>query len=61
MLLMGVNDAVQIASGKGGSVEATTENMQKMIEKAQRAKMDVIIGTLQAFVEPIGKSAQLTS
>lgn len=59
LLLMGVNDAVQMASGKGGSVEASTENMRKMIEKAQRAKMDVIIGTLQAFLEPIGKSPQL--
>ncbi|WP_316816889.1 GDSL-type esterase/lipase family protein [Pedobacter nyackensis] len=59
MLLMGVNDALQMASGNGGSVEATTSNMRKMIEKAQRAKMAVIVGTLQAFLEPVGKGPQL--
>lgn len=59
MLLMGVNDAVQIADGKGGSIAATTQNMRIMIERAQAAKLDVIIGTLQAFLEPVGKGAHI--
>lgn len=57
MLLMGVNDAVGIANGKG-SIEATTENVRKMIEKAQYAKLDIIIGTLQYFLEPSEKGTQ---
>lgn len=59
MLLIGVNDAVQIADGKGGSIAATTQNMLIMIERAQAAKLDVIIGTLQAFLEPVGKGAHV--
>ncbi|MEQ7798429.1 GDSL-type esterase/lipase family protein [Pedobacter sp. ASV1-7] len=58
LLLMGVNDAVQIADGKGGSVVATTQNLQLMIEKAQAAKLNVIIGTLQFFLEPGGRGPQ---
>lgn len=59
MLLMGVNDAVQIANGNVGSIESTVDNIRKMIEKAQRAKLDVIIGTLQDFLVPPGKGAQV--
>lgn len=59
MLLMGLNDALQIANGRGGSVEATAQNMRIMIEKAQQAKLAVIIGTLQMFNEHVPKGPQL--
>jgi acyl-CoA thioesterase-1 len=48
MLLMGVNDAVGIASGKG-SIEATTENVRKMIEKAQDANRTLLWGPYNTF------------
>lgn len=58
MIHMGVNDAVQIANGKGGSVDATANNMLIMIEKAQKAKFNVILGTLQGFRDTKGVGAQ---
>lgn len=58
MILMGVNDAIQLANGRGGSVAATADNVRKMIEKAKKANLHVILGTLQSFLDPGGRSPQ---
>nr|WP_157246887.1 SGNH/GDSL hydrolase family protein [Pedobacter panaciterrae] len=50
MILMGANDAVLIAEGKA-KVSTTLANMRTMIEKAKSRNLDVILGTLQYFID----------
>lgn len=57
MILMGANDAIQIADGKA-KLNTTIDNMKDMILRAQKKKLTVIIGTLQYFVDPGGRSPE---
>ncbi|WEK19183.1 MAG: GDSL-type esterase/lipase family protein [Candidatus Pedobacter colombiensis] len=56
LILMGANDAVQIADGKA-RVSTTIANMREMVTRAKNHNLTVIIGTLQYFVEPPGKGS----
>lgn len=57
LMLMGANDVIQIANGSG-SINATVDNMRTMIRKAKANNMDIILGTLQYFVEIPGRTPQ---
>lgn len=55
LILMGANDAIQIADG-AARLSTTLANMRLMIERARTAKLNVILGTLQYFTEIPGNS-----
>lgn len=57
LILMGANDAIQIADNKG-RVSLTLDNIRTMVNKAKEQKLDVILGTLQYFVEPAGRTPE---
>jgi acyl-CoA thioesterase-1 len=57
LISMGVNDAIQIADGKA-RVSTTVDNMREMIARANKNKLNVILGTLQYCVEPTGNSPE---
>ncbi|RZL19927.1 MAG: SGNH/GDSL hydrolase family protein [Pedobacter sp.] len=57
LLLMGSNDVIQIANGSG-SVTSTVDNMRSMIRKAKANNLNVIVGTLQYFVEISGRTPE---
>jgi acyl-CoA thioesterase-1 len=57
MILMGANDAIQIADGKA-KLNTPIDNMRDMIQRAQKKKLTVIVGTLQYFVDPGGRSPE---
>ena len=57
LILMGANDAVQIADNKA-RVSLSLDNIRTMINKAKAKKLDVILGTLQYFVEPPGRTPE---
>ena len=57
LLLMGSNDVIQIANGTG-SVTASVDNMRAMIRKAKANNLNVILGTLQYFVELSGRTPE---
>jgi len=54
LILMGVNDAIQIADGKA-RVSTTLGNIREMITRARNNKLNVILGTIQYCVEPPGR------
>jgi acyl-CoA thioesterase-1 len=57
LILMGANDAIRITDNLL-RLNMTIANMRAIIEKAQAKKLDVILGTLQYFVESRGTPAQ---
>ncbi|RZK65408.1 MAG: T9SS type A sorting domain-containing protein, partial [Pedobacter sp.] len=57
LILMGANDVIQLANG-GGSFTTTINNMRAMIQRAKVNNMDVIVGTLQYFVEISGRTPE---
>ncbi|MHA4893640.1 GDSL-type esterase/lipase family protein [Pedobacter sp. PWIIR3] len=57
LILMGANDVIQLANGNG-RVSTTVDNMRIMIQRAKASNLDVILGTLQYFVEIPGRTPE---
>lgn len=57
LMLMGANDAIRITDNQL-RLSVTVSNMRAMIEKAQAKKIDIILGTIQYFVETRGTPPQ---
>lgn len=57
LILMGANDAIQIADGKA-KLNTTIDNMKNMVVRAQKKKLSVVMATLQYFVDPGGRSPE---
>lgn len=53
LILMGANDAIRITDNQL-RLSVTVSNMRELIEKAQAKGLNVILGTLQYFVETRG-------
>lgn len=57
LILMGANDAIRITDNQL-RLNVTVSNMRAMIERAQAKGLNVILGTLQYFVETRGTPAE---
>lgn len=53
LILMGANDAIRITNNQL-RLSVTVDNMRAMIEKAKAKNLDIILGTVQYFLETIG-------
>ncbi|MES2828547.1 MAG: GDSL-type esterase/lipase family protein [Bacteroidota bacterium] len=57
LILMGANDVIQLANGTA-NINTTVSNMRTMIQRAKANDLDVILGTLQYFVEISGRTPE---